>query len=49
MAMSPEELSFLYATKGGGTKQGTEGGYNWSALGDGLTAQLLPGCLEDTG
>ena len=26
MVMSPEEPSFLYATKGGGPKQGTEGG-----------------------
>ena len=32
MVMSPEELSFLYATKGGGPKQGMEGGYDWSAL-----------------
>ena len=31
MVMSPEELCFLYATKGG-PKQGMEGGYNWSAL-----------------
>ena len=30
--MSPEELSFLYATKRGGSKQGMEGGCNWSAL-----------------
>ena len=32
MVMSPEELSFLYAMKGGRPKQGTEGGYDWSAL-----------------
>ena len=32
MVMSPVELSFLYATKGGGPKQGMEGGYDWSAL-----------------
>ena len=32
MVMSPEELSFLYAMKMGGPKQGMEGGYDWSAL-----------------
>ena len=32
MVMSPEELSFLYATKRGGSKQGMKGGYDWSAL-----------------
>ena len=32
MVMSPEELSFLFAMKGGGPKQGMEGGYDWSAL-----------------
>ena len=32
MVMSPEELSFLYAMRGGGPKQGMEGGYGWSAL-----------------
>ena len=32
MVMSPEELSFLYAMKGGGPKQGMEGGYHWLAL-----------------
>ena len=32
MVMSPEELSFLYATKRGGPKQEMEGGYDWSAL-----------------
>ena len=32
MVMSPEELSFLYAMKGGRSKQGMEGGYDWSAL-----------------
>ena len=32
MVMSPEELSFLYATKRGGPKQGMEGGYDWSTL-----------------
>ena len=43
MVMSPEELSFLYATKGGGPKQGMEGamiGWLWPASGDRLTAQL---------
>ena len=32
MVMSPEELSSLYAMRGGGPKQGMEGGYGWSAL-----------------
>ena len=32
MVMLPEELSFLYAMKRGGPKQGMEGGYDWSAL-----------------
>ena len=32
IVMSPKELSFLYAMKRGGAKQGMEGGYNWSAL-----------------
>ena len=32
MVISPEELSFLYATKRNGPKQGTEGCYDWSAL-----------------
>ena len=32
MVMSPEELSFLYATKVAGPEQGMEGGYDWSAL-----------------
>ena len=32
MVMSPEELSFLYAMKGGGPKQEMEGGYEWLAL-----------------
>ena len=52
MVMSPEELSFSYAMKGGGPKQGMEGamiGQFWPASGDGLTAQLPPGCLADTG
>ena len=51
MVMSPEELSFLYATKRGLPKQGMEGaviGQFWPASGDRLTAQLLPGCLTDT-
>ena len=51
IVMSPEELSFLYATKGGGPKQGMEGGYDWSALASfrvRLTVQLPPGCLADT-
>ena len=30
--MSPEEISFLYATKAGGPKQGMEGDYDWLAL-----------------
>ena len=32
LVISPEELSFLYAMKRGGPKQGMEGGYDWSAL-----------------
>ena len=48
MVMSPAEPSLLYAMKRGGPKQGTEGGYNWSALGDGLTGKLSLGCLADT-
>ena len=32
MVMSPEELSFLYATNRVGPKQGMEGGYDWPAL-----------------
>ena len=32
MVMSPEGLSFSYAMKRGGPKQGMEGGYDWSAL-----------------
>ena len=32
MVMSPQELSFLYAMKRGGPKQGMEGDCNWSAL-----------------
>ena len=32
MVMLPEELSFLYAMKGGGPKQGMEGGYDLLAL-----------------
>ena len=35
--------------KRGRPKQGTEEGYDWSASRDGLTAQLPPGCLADTG
>ena len=49
MAMSPAELSLLYAIKGGGPKHGKEGSCDWSALGDRLTGKLLPGCLTDTG
>ena len=51
IVMSPGTF-LLCATKGGGPKQGTEGDYDWSALASfkgGLTAQLLPGCLADTG
>ena len=32
MVVWPEELSFSYAMKRGGPKQGTEGGCSWSAL-----------------
>ena len=32
MVMSPVDLSFLYATKGDGPKQGMEGGYDWLAM-----------------
>ena len=32
MVMSPEELSFLYATKRGESMQGMEGGCDWSDL-----------------
>ena len=49
--MSPEELSFLYATKGAGQsreQKGTMIGWLWPASGDRLTAQLLPGYLADT-
>ena len=35
--------------KWGGPKQGMEGGYDWPASRGGLTAQLPPGCLADTG
>ena len=45
---SSAELSLLYAMKWGGPKQGKEGGYDWSALGDRLTGKLSPGCLADT-
>ena len=51
MVMSPKELSFLYAMKGGGPKQGMEGGsigHLWPASCDRLTAHLSPGCLTDT-
>ena len=47
---APEELSFLYAMKGGRPKQGMEGamiGQLWPDSGDRLTAQLPPGCLAD--
>ena len=50
--MSPEELSFLYAMRGGGPKQGMEGAMIsqlWPASEGRLTAQLPPGCLADTG
>ena len=52
MVMSPGELSFLYAMKRGGPKQGMEGaatGQLWPASGDRLMGQLSPGCLADTG
>ena len=52
IVMSPERPSFLCAMKGGGPKQGTEGamiGQLWPASRVILTAQLLPGCLADTG
>ena len=32
MVISPAELSLLYAMKGGGPKQGKEGGCDWSVL-----------------
>ena len=47
--MSPGKPSFLWALRGGGPKQEMEGDYDCSASRGGLTAQLLPGCLEDTG
>ena len=52
MVMSPEELSFLCAMKGGGGQsrecKGAMISQLWPASGDGLTAQLPPGCLADT-
>ena len=50
--MSPEQLSFLYVMKGGGQSREWKGvmiGQLWPASGDKLAAQLLPGCLADTG